>query len=159
MHDDDDDGCIRGHPIRRLAFLSAHSAIEVLVCVLPNTNPNPVCSGGTASLWDQGGEAQPLPGAAGAVPPEAAARGGPGRLGAHPQEPGQVQHALGEDQGDGLQGEHRTRQQQQHFIVLFITRISQVRWLKLQWCFIAHTFKRWSGCQCWRFCNSCGFSF
>lgn len=67
--------------------------------------PSPV--GGAASLWDQGGEAQPLPGAAGALPPEAAARGGSRRQGAHQEEPGEVQHPVWEDQGDGLQGEDR----------------------------------------------------
>lgn len=64
-------------------------------CVLP---------GGAAALWNQSGEAQPLPGAAGAVAPEAAARGGSGRQGAHQEDAGQVPHAGREDQRNRLQG-------------------------------------------------------
>lgn len=67
--------------------------------------PFPVHLGGAPSLWDQSGEAQPLPGAAGALPPEAAARGSAGRPGAHPENPGEVQHARREDPRDRLQGE------------------------------------------------------
>lgn len=64
--------------------------------------------GGAASLRDQSGEAQPLPGAAGALAPEAAARGGSGRQGAHQEDAGQVPHAGREDQRDRLQGGSHT---------------------------------------------------
>lgn len=53
--------------------------------------------GGAPSLWDQSWEAQPLPGAAGALPPEAATRRGFGRWRAHQEEPGKVQHTCWED--------------------------------------------------------------
>lgn len=77
------------------------------------TEPAPLCVpcppflvhlGRAASLWDQSGEAQPLPGAAGALPPEAATRGGFRRQRAHQEEPGEVLHTCWEDKGDWLQG-------------------------------------------------------
>lgn len=64
----------------------------------------PFYLGGAAALRGQGGEAQPLPGTAGAFPPEAATRGGSRRQRAHQEEPGKVQHNRWEDQGDRLQG-------------------------------------------------------
>lgn len=63
-----------------------------------------VHSGRAASLWDQGGEAQPLPGAAAAVSPEAATCRVSGWQRAHQEEPGEVQHPRWEDKGDGIQG-------------------------------------------------------
>jgi len=90
----------------RLSCVALHAIKDKLnlyhsVCL----HPFFVNLGGAASLWDQGGEAQPLPRAAGAVSPEAATCGVFRRQRAHQEEPGEVQHTRWEDQGDGLQGE------------------------------------------------------
>lgn len=60
--------------------------------------------GGTQTLWNKGGEAPALPGAAGTVSSETEACGDSGRWRSHYEKQREIQHSGRESTRDGIQG-------------------------------------------------------